>query len=261
MNIPESIRRHLPENGGMTDDIGRSGGTVLVYPDRVLKVQPDCDMARNEHRMLKWLQGRLNVPSFIAEDDLDGMRYLVMSRMPGRYLCDEAILDDQDRLAALMAKALRALWAVDVTDCPLRFTLDARLTRIERELQAGRVSMEYAAPGTYGPDGFRDPSHLFDWLVANRPKEEDLVFSHGDCCLPNIFVDDADNIGFIDLGFCGVADRWRDIDKALWSMWANSTGLWGGKSRAFDPMRLYRALSMAPNEERRLYFERLDQLE
>lgn len=51
MTIPESIRRLLPDEAGETDDIGRSDGTVLIYPDRVLKIQPDCDMARSEHLM------------------------------------------------------------------------------------------------------------------------------------------------------------------------------------------------------------------
>lgn len=209
---------------------------------------------------MKHLQGKLRVPQLIAEDRIGNTRYLLMSRMQGRYLCDETILDDQDRLADLMARALHALWAVDVASCPIQHTLDAQFARIEQALRDGVITTDDAAPGTYGPDGFRDPAHLFDWLVAHRPNEEDLVFSHGDCCLPNIFVDDANQIGFIDLGFCGVADRWRDIDKALWSMWANSTGLWGGKQREFDPMRLYRMLNMEPNEEKRLYYERLDQL-
>ncbi len=260
MNLPQSILRHLPNDEAQRNDIGRSDATVLMYEDRVLKVQPEGDMAAGEHRMLRYLQGRLNVPRIIAEEQADGMRYLLMSQMHGRFLCDHAILDDQDRLAALMARALRTLWAVDVSGCPSVRTVENRLRAIEAALRSETVSTEYAAPGTYGPDGFRDPAHLFDWLVAHRPQTEELVLSHGDCCLPNIFVDDADNLGFIDLGLAGVADKWVDIDKALWSMWANSTGQFGGKKREFDPMRLYRALNMEPDEEKRRYYERLDQL-
>lgn len=215
MFIPESIACHLPDQSASMDDMGRSGASVWMYPDRVLKIQPDGPLAAWEPTILRWLQGRLPVPRLIADSCVDGTRYLLMSRMPGRYLCDEAILDDQDRLAALVADALRTLWAVDVTGCPHDLSLDRKLSWIEQELRAGHVSMDSAAPGTYGPGAFRDPAHLFDWAVSHRPATEDLVLSHGDCCLPNIFADDADRIGFIDIGWVGVADRWLDIEKVL----------------------------------------------
>ncbi len=260
MFIPGSIARHLPETDRQLDDIGHSGAAVWMYPDCVLKVQPDSRAAAREHTMLHWLQGRLPVPRLIAADCAEGTRCLLMSRLPGRFLCDEAILDDQDRLANLMAQALRTLWAVDPVGCPHDLSLDRKFAWIEQELRAGHVSMEGAAPGTYGPGAFRDPADLFDWLVTHRPATEDLVFTHGDCCLPNIFVDDEEGIGFIDVGASGVADRWLDIDKALWSMWANTTGLFGGKVREFDRKRLFAALNMEPDEEKIRFYGLLDNL-
>ncbi len=260
MFLPESIARRLPDAPHSPDDMGCSGASVWVYPDCVLKIQQDAPISAREHDLLAWLQGRLPVPELIAADCVDGTRYLLMSRLPGRYLCDEAILDDQDRLADLVAKALRTLWAVNIDDCPHDLSLDRKLAHIERALRAGDISMEYAAPGAYGPGAFRDPAHLFDWVVANRPQKEELVLSHGDCCLPNIFVDDADRISFIDIGMAGVADRWLDIEKVLWSMWANSTGQFGGKVREFDRSRLFRALNMVPDEEKIRYYGLLDNL-
>jgi aminoglycoside phosphotransferase len=35
---------------------------------------------------------------------------------------------------------------------------------------------------------FNTPKELYDYLLANQ-HEEELVFSHGDYCLPNVFLE------------------------------------------------------------------------
>lgn len=259
MTMPQEIACLLPECG-VPEDIGCSGAQVLMYPDRVLKIEKDCNMSANEHCMLRWLQGRLPVPEIIAEAFADDTRYLLMTRMPGRYLCADALLDDQELLAELMAEGLRRMWSVDISDCPTDRSLQQKLKEIETGLHAGTVTREQSCqPETYGPGGFASPADLFDWLVAHQPREE-LVFSHGDYCLPNIFAAGNRLAGFIDLGLSGVADKWLDIEKGLWSMWANTTGVFGGRARAFNRQLFFDALGMQPDEERLLYYSRLDEL-
>lgn len=260
MFIPESIRRYLPDEEHMPDNIGCSDATVLQFSDRVLKIQKDCNVSANELHMLRWLQGKVNVPQVIAADYVEGTRYLLMSRMQGSYLCADDILDDQIRLAELCAEGLRQMWAVDIGDCPTNRTLDQKFREIEAGLRGGWITMEQAGqPDTYGPNGFASPSALFDWLVAHRPEEEP-VLSHGDYCLPNIFADENGRIGLIDVGLSGVADKWVDIDKGLWSMWANTTGFFGGKKRSFDRQLLFDALDMKPDDDKIRYYGLLDEL-
>lgn len=50
------------------------------------------------------------------------------------------------------------------------------------------------------------------------------VLSHGDFCLPNILADNKGITGFLDLGFCSVAEKHRDIDTCIESLEANLTG-------------------------------------
>ena len=46
-----------------------------------------------------------------------------------------------------------------------------------------------------------------------------INFVHGDLCLPNIYVNEYDDlIGFIDLGNAGLGDRYYDISWLLWSL-------------------------------------------
>ena len=255
-DIPAQIRAHLPPDGGVTDSIGRSEAQVIDYGDRFLKVEADSNVSANEYHMLTWMQGRAPVPRIIAAAQADGKRWMLTNRMPGQYLCTDTILDDQHRLAQLCAEALRTLWSADIADCPTRRTLDEKFREIEAGLRGGWITPEQAGdPTIYDvtSGGFASPAALFDYLVKHRP-EEDLVLSHGDLCLPNIFADEKGLTGFIDVGWAGIADRWVDIEKCLWSMWANTTGVFGGKARPFDRQLLFNALSMQPDEEKLRYY-------
>ena len=260
MHIPASIKRHIGFQKGKLDSVGLSEAQVMMFDDMVLKIQPDSKTAENEHRMLRWLQGRLPVPQLLEEACVNGVWYLLMSRVPGRFLCDDAILDDPVRLAELTAQGLRVMWAVDVKDCPSVRGLEHKFREIEAGLRAGRITEAMAGqPDTYGPGGFTSPAALFDWLVSHRPQEE-LVLSHGDYCMPNVFAGEQGITGLIDLGYAGVADKWVDIDKGLWSMWANSTGVFGGKKRDFNRQLLFDALNMQPDEAKIRYYGLLDEL-
>lgn len=262
LQLPAEIALHLPDAAGVAQEIGRSGATVLDFGDSFLKVQEECNVAANEYHMLRWLQGRLPVPRVIAAAQAEGRRWLVSSRMPGAYLCTDALLEDQVRLAELCAQALRTLWSVDIASCPTRRTLDDKFAEIEAGLQGGWITPEQAGdPTIYDVQagGFASPAALFDWLIAHRPQEE-LVLSHGDLCLPNIFADESGLTGFIDVGLAGVADKWVDIEKLQWSMWANTTGFFGGKQRSFDRRLLYDALEVKPDEEKLRYYGLLDAL-
>ena len=43
-------------------------------------------------------------------------------------------------------------------------------------------------------------------------------------------------------------------------MWANTTGQFGGKYRAFDKKKLFAALQMQPDEDRMRYYSLLNEL-
>lgn len=260
MRIPAAIKRQIGDRRGQSDDLGRSGAQVMLYEDMVLKIQPDSRWAVNEHRMTRYLQDKLPVARIIEEAHVNGWHYLLMTRLPGVNLCDSSILDDQVKLADLAADALRQMWAVNVKFCPSDRTLKQKFIEIEQCLRNGTITRETAMQAeTYGPGGFDSPAQLFEWLVKHQPEEE-LVLSHGDFCLPNVLVAGRQITGFIDLGDAGLADKWLDIEKVLWSMWANSTGKFGGKCRRFDRKYLFDALGMPPDEEKLRYYSLLSEL-
>lgn len=55
---------------------------------------------------------------------------------------------------------------------------------------------------------------LYEQLLERRPQHEDLVFCHGDYCIPNVLLEQIGmrfQAGFVDVGRAGVADRWQDL--------------------------------------------------
>ena len=153
--IPAVIQALLPQQLGEENRIGLSGAQVVMYEDCVLKVQPDTGNAANEGIMLRFLKGRLPVPEVLAEAVQGGMRYLLMTRLRGRMLCDETFLDNQPLLARRMAEAAEMLWNVDIAGCPCSYVLDDVLQKAEADIAAGRVTIDTAnQPETYGAGGF-----------------------------------------------------------------------------------------------------------
>ena len=83
------------------------------------------------------------------------------------------------------------------------------------------------------------------------------MLSHGDFCLPNVFVESQQLSGLIDLGRTGVADRWQDI--AL--CWRSLKHNYSGKVyENFDPDCLFDALGIVPDREKLNYYILLDEL-
>lgn len=69
MQLPEKIRTLIPEETYRLDETGMSGSSVLLFRDRVLKIQKRSRESENERRMMAWLQDRLPVPRMLAWEE------------------------------------------------------------------------------------------------------------------------------------------------------------------------------------------------
>lgn len=210
MLIPERIMELIGSEAFETDTIGKSASSVLLFEDKVLKIRPITRESDNEVKIMRWLGGKLPVPRILASEEVDGKSYLLMSRIPGDMACASCYMEQPDRLVKLLADALKRLWSVDVTDCPVDASLKMKLSQAEDRVAKGMVDVEDAEPDTFGEKGFQNPEALLLWLKDNQPTEE-LALIHGDYCLPNVFFDQDALSGFIDLGRMGVEDKWCDI--------------------------------------------------
>ncbi len=261
-DIPQSIKKYIRGQTYTQNNIGMSGSRVLVFPAYVLKIQEHTEETDNERNMIRWLQGRLPVPELLAYEVKGPTAYTLMSRVKGTMLCDEIWLGEPQKLISLAAEGLKLLWSIDIRDCPYKVSrLKERLKAARRNVEQGLVDVDNTEPETFGPGGFSGPEELLLWLEENQP-EEDLVLTHGDFCLPNIFADQGHISGFIDLGRMGPADRWQDVALLLRSLRHNLRGMYsGGKVwYAFEERMLLEALGIPMDEEKDRYYMLLDEL-
>ena len=256
--IPESIRKLIAGREYTVDGTGMSGSSVLLFPDMALKIGPESPLTDGMLRVMRWLEGKLPAPRALCFERADGREYLLMTRVQGKMACDKAYLSQPELLLRLLSEALHMLWRVDVTGCPRSRTLNDELAHARRSLERGVVDFSRCEPETFGPGGFESPEKLLVWLEENKPPVEP-VFSHGDCCLPNIFFEGDRVSGFIDLGDAGMADRWRDLALCYRSLKHNTDGFYGTKIPDFRPEKLFDYLGIAPDWDKLRYYILLDE--
>ena len=259
MRLPEKLEKLLGGAEGLMDAVGLSGASVWLYPEAVLKISRDDDAARREAEIMTWLRGKLPVPEVLACEREGGCQYLLMTRLPGRMLCDADILADPRLVTGLLADALEAVGAVDIAGCPYLADLDTELAIAREHVERGEVDVANTDPATFGPGGFKDPEHLLSWLEDNRPEEE-RRFTHGDMCLPNIFTENGKLSGLLDLGGAGVGDPYRDYAIARRSLHDNLDGHYGHSAPGFDADVLFDILGLSPNPDKLRYYALLDEL-
>lgn len=258
--FPPSIAEKIAGKPCVSDTVGESDSTVLIFEDAVLKIEPTNCNASREYAALQWLQNRLPVPKILEFAQADGQNFLLMSKLRGAMASDRIADSIEDTVKAL-ADGLQQLWHVDISDCPLDSTLDERLRQAKCNIENGLVDTDDFEPETLGKNGFADVHMLYDYLEQARPSA-DLVFTHGDFCLPNIFTEDGKASGFLDLGKAGIADRWQDIALCVRSLEHNICTFCALPKSEFLRAKdlLYSELGISEDKEKLRYYILLDEL-
>lgn len=260
-NIPADIKHYIKGRPFTADNIGKSGSGVYIFEDMVLKVEKMNEGIFAMLGVVNALEGRLPLPHTICHSVSEGRSFLLCERVKGVMACDEFYLEHRELMLPVLGDALKQLWAVDVRDCPRRRDLDTELDEARARVEAGLVDISECEPSTFGEGGFKGPYELLMWLEANKPEREELCVSHGDLCLPNIFINGDKLSGLIDVGDMGVADKWRDISLLYRSLKHNFDGTFGGRVyKDFDPDCLFDYIGVKKDEEKLKYYLLLDEL-
>ena len=259
--FPKRIAERVDGFAWRYDKDGMSGATILLYDEMVLKIEEVSRSSTHEKALLEWLEGRLPVPGIIEHEMQDGYSFLLMSRIAGEMACSKESMRCLERTIRALAKGLRMLWQIDIANCPCVNGVPEKLMQAQERIAHNLIDVEDFDPETLGAEGFEDVSHLYSYLYQNRP-EEDLVFSHGDFCLPNVFVSGGEIAGLIDWGNGGVADRWQDIALCVRSLRHNCgvRGLYGEEAYQAYERLLFSEMGVAPCEEKIRYYMLLDEL-
>jgi len=269
--LPESIRETVSGKDFRIDDLGKSGSRIFLFDDCVLKCEKlldasdtEADLFREDQdktvEVMRWISGKLPVPEVLAYEKDEKYRYLLMSKIPGTIACDPYYMEHPKEMIPVLADALKLLWSIDISDCPRRADLDMLLQEAEYRVKNDLVDMSDTEPETFGEGGFKDAEELLSWLKENKPSYEP-VLSHGDFCLPNVFIKDGKLSGLIDLGNTGTGDKWMDIALCYRSLKHNADGTWGSKVYPdIRPEVLFEELGIEPDWDKIHYYILLDEL-
>lgn len=175
---------------------------------KTAKASAPGDCLVQEKAVLDWLRGKLPVPEALDWAHEGGEEHLLLSAVPGTDAATRALSADVDKaaLARTLGQALRTLHALPTADCPFDWRLDAFLEKARRNVHNGLVDEADFDDDNLG----KTAEEVFQEVLRLRPAVEDLVFTHGDYCLPNVILDRDRVSGFIDLGRAGIGDRYRD---------------------------------------------------
>ncbi|MCH5160319.1 MAG: aminoglycoside 3'-phosphotransferase [Clostridiales bacterium] len=226
----------------------------------MLKIQPLSLETDNEYKLLEFFAQRNLAPQVIAREVVDGEDYLLMEKCRGEMLCDSKYLRNPRTLLEIAGTVLHNLWNLDVSLCPVDMTLANKLKLAEYNVTHGLVDLDNVDPSTFGINGrFANPEKLLAWLIDNQPRE-DLVVTHGDFCLPNVFFD-GKLAKIIDVGRGGVADRYQDVALLYRSLRDNLRGCYGGEYFGeLGEKTFFSALGITPNWDKTDYYILLDEL-
>lgn len=259
-NLPTKIKKMIEGMTYQVDDIGKSDSRVYIFDKMVLKIEKRNIRNDETIAVMKALEGKIPLPKVICYEFDENYQYLLMSKINGKMACDEYYLEHPEKLLHILADTLKMLWNLDVKSCPRNRDIDTELIEAKYRVENNLVDLNDVEPSTFSEDGFKNPLELLEWLKNNKPTYEPVI-SHGDFCLPNIFIEDGKLSGLIDLGDTGLGDKWRDIALCYRSLRNNFNGTYGGKVyENFNPDMLFEYLGIKPNYDKLKYYLLLDEL-
>jgi aminoglycoside phosphotransferase len=210
--LPEMPAEIIERYVWQQNNIGQSSAKVFCLKAEnkqplYLKINENTEELRQEKLRLDWLKNKLPVPEIVFYQEFNQRAFLLVSEISGISAIDKSFEKNISGLIAETVKGLRLIHKIPILNCPFNSKLDRRIEDARNNLLNGLVDEEDFDEERLG----KTADELFDELQAKKINNEDLVFTHGDYCLPNIILKDSKVSGFIDLGKAGIADRYQDI--------------------------------------------------
>ncbi|MGM0903473.1 MAG: APH(3') family aminoglycoside O-phosphotransferase [Bacillota bacterium] len=221
--VPPSLARLIDGYSWEQITIGHSEAMTYllkgIADNQYLKIQPihSIENLFDEKEKIEWLQGKLSVPDVLYYGKNEANEYLLVSEIKGINASDKSYEADIRLLMQLLGAGLKTFHSLSIENCPFDQGLEVKLEEAKRRVDNGLVDEEDFDEKRKG----LKTKELYKELISNKPNNEDLVFTHGDYCLPNIIIDKGKVSGFIDLGRAGVADRYQDLALAIRSITSN----------------------------------------
>lgn len=230
MTYPNTIQTHL-SGYTTTGENHRTSSQSQIYhyqkpnaPDLFLKINTEDTDAPLilEKEAMAWLHNKLSVPRVIAYSESGDTAYLLTERILGIPSYTEPHRQNPETTVQILAQGLRDIHEISITNCPLpKYTADTLLDEAKHNVQSGQIT----AQSLQERGDLRSPQQALDQVIALHPQQENLTFTHGDYCLPNILIHN-NQPNFIDWGSSGIGNPHRDLTSAQYSIRRNFGEEW-----------------------------------
>jgi aminoglycoside 3'-phosphotransferase II len=213
-DLPASWRERLAGKKIAPVDTGMSGASVFRVTagheiEHFLKIGTGtvADQLRHEIERTEWLASAgIRVPRVLAHCAVNNLIAVAMSSLRGRSAEQVGGTAWRPAVAAI-ARAFAHLHSLPVSTCPFDETLELRLARARSLVQADAID-----PADFDErNAGLAPQELYDRVASRIPEHEDCVVTHGDATFSNLILGDDGQVGFVDCGHCGKADRYVDL--------------------------------------------------
>ena len=211
LDFPEQLRTYI-EGATLSDSSSHSGARVLYLDSGYyLKIDQKGRLER-EASIASWFeQERMGTPviHYLSRDK----DYLLTKEAIGQDAL--AFLDQPETICQTMAEALKKLHNLHPHNFPSENHLQTYKDRALKNYEKGEFYAKVLLPQFQ----INSREEAFRLIEEQGHLLETNAFIHGDACLPNFILKDADQFScFIDLGLADFSDRHIDLFWAVWSL-------------------------------------------
>ncbi len=165
---------------------------------------------------------KLPVPEVIMFAENENTEFLLLSEITGKDASDEVFKGNERETIRQLAIGLKTIHNLPFEGCPFDARLHYKIATARKRLKNGLVDESDFDRIRLG----RTAKDLFQELLETKPEKEDLAFTHGDYCLPNVILENEKLSGFVDWGNAGFADKYQDIGLITRSIESNFGAEW-----------------------------------
>lgn len=211
LDFPEQLRTYI-EGATLSDSSSHSGATVLYLDSGYyLKIDQKGRLEREARIASLFEQEGIGTPVIhYLSTDKD---YLLTKEAIGHDTL--AFLDQPEKICRTMAEALKKLHSFYPQNFPSENHLQAYKDRALKNYEKG----EFYAKALLPQFRISSREEAFQLIREQGHLLKTDAFIHGDACLPNLILKDADHFScFIDLGLADFSNRHIDLFWAVWSL-------------------------------------------
>lgn len=255
MNFPPELENILSKSKLLDTKEGRLGDSISKYENEqgeIIYLKCGHGVAatslESESKVFFWLENKgITIPRILFYMRERDQVFLLISGVEGLPAHKAANLSKEEILK-IAAEALYKFHHLDTKGAEDLDTIDKDLEEIGGYVVAGMINVENFKDNNEG----KTPQQVLEFLYSQKDSLEKDTLTHGDYCFPNIMINNG-KYGFIDLGKCGVGDKYKDFSAMEVSIKRNFGAEWIGTFyKYYNP-------ELMVDEEKIKYYQLIDQ--